>query len=137
MASAAQIRASEKYDKENTTRRSLKFNTTTDADILERLEQVGNVQGYIKALIRDNISMLGLDMTPEKLVERVGIREAPVKVVAEPKGEWDSVKYVAEFKDGGKAVFTVSIFCGAPYAEIISRTPGVKTAVPLNEKYRF
>ncbi len=55
MASEAQKAATAKYDKNNTKRISLKFNLTTDADILEKLEKEKNVQGYIKKLIRSDI----------------------------------------------------------------------------------
>ena len=46
----------ERYDRNNTVRVALKLNTKTDADILKRLEEVGNKQGYIKELIRKDIS---------------------------------------------------------------------------------
>ena len=45
----------EKYDKNNTTKITLKLNLKTDADILEYLESTGNKQGTIKALIRQEI----------------------------------------------------------------------------------
>lgn len=44
--------AQARYDEANTVQIKLKLNIKTDADILARLEQVGNKQGYIKALIR-------------------------------------------------------------------------------------
>jgi hypothetical protein len=50
--SEAAKRAGAKYDAKNTTRVILKLNLKTDADILERLKEVGNKQGYIKMLIR-------------------------------------------------------------------------------------
>lgn len=53
---ASQIKAGAKYDKANTKGVYLKLNTTTDADILEKLSGVGNVQGYIKGLIREDMS---------------------------------------------------------------------------------
>lgn len=53
--SEAQKRAQAKYDKANTKQVMLKLNKTTDADILEVLDQTPNVQGYIKQLIRDDI----------------------------------------------------------------------------------
>lgn len=56
MASEAQIRASEKYDRENTIRISLKLNKTTDAEILAKLDSVDSKQGYIKALILADIN---------------------------------------------------------------------------------
>lgn len=52
----AQKRATAKYDAKNTTRVILKLNTTTDADILAKLEACGNKQGYIKALIRADLA---------------------------------------------------------------------------------
>ena len=48
-------RASAKYDAKNTKRIALKLNVMTDADILAKLEAVGNVQGYIKELIRKDM----------------------------------------------------------------------------------
>lgn len=53
--SEAQRAASYRYDKNNTKRISLKLNLTTDADILNKLEEEKNVQGYIKKLIRSDI----------------------------------------------------------------------------------
>lgn len=55
MITAAQRKASAKYDKNNTRSVLFKFNMTTDADILAKLDEVGNKQGYIKELIRENI----------------------------------------------------------------------------------
>lgn len=54
--SKAQIQAQARYDKANTKGIYLKLNRSTDEDIIERLEQVGNVQGYIKDLIRKDLS---------------------------------------------------------------------------------
>lgn len=54
MATKAQIKASAKYDKANTKGIYLKLNKINDADILEYLEQVGNIQGTIKRLIRED-----------------------------------------------------------------------------------
>lgn len=51
MATKAQSRASAKYDKANTKGIYLKLNKTTDADIIDYLKEVDNVQGYIKKLI--------------------------------------------------------------------------------------
>ena len=44
-----------KYDAKNAVVITLKLNRGTDADILERLNDVGNKQGYIKQLIREDI----------------------------------------------------------------------------------
>ncbi len=51
----AQARASAKYDETHTKQIKLKLNLETDKDILQRLEEVGNKQGYIKELIRRDI----------------------------------------------------------------------------------
>ena len=55
MASEAQRRATEKYDKTHTKQIKLKLNLVTDADILQKLSEVSNIQGYIKELIRNDI----------------------------------------------------------------------------------
>ena len=49
------------YDRENTRRINLKLNNKTDADIIEKLEdmkdmkEIGGIQGYLKRLIREDI----------------------------------------------------------------------------------
>lgn len=43
------------YDRANCTRVNLKLNNKTDADIIQHLETVPNMQGYIKNLIRNDI----------------------------------------------------------------------------------
>lgn len=43
------------WDKANTVQVKLKLNKNTDQDILAKLHQVGNKQGYIKSLIRQDI----------------------------------------------------------------------------------
>lgn len=56
MTSKAQLKASAKYDKANTKGIYLKLNRTTDADIIEYLGSMDNVQGFIKNLIRSYIT---------------------------------------------------------------------------------
>lgn len=46
----------EAWNKENTKQIKCRFNLRTDADILEKLESMDNVQGYIKELIRADIA---------------------------------------------------------------------------------
>ena len=53
--SQAQLAASRKYQKDHTKTMSLQFNIDFDADILEKLNQVANKQGYIKNLIRQDL----------------------------------------------------------------------------------
>ena len=55
-SSKAQIRASVKYDTTNTTRLYIKLNNKIDADIIKHLESVPNKQGYVKELIRKDIT---------------------------------------------------------------------------------
>ena len=52
----AKRRAIKKYDAANTKQLHLKLNLKTDADILAHLEQQESVQGYIKALIREDMN---------------------------------------------------------------------------------
>lgn len=54
-SSEARLKANAKYDAENTTGVYLKLNNIHDADIIARLDEVGNKQGYIKELIRADI----------------------------------------------------------------------------------
>lgn len=49
-------KSQERYDASNTKQIRLKLNIKTDADILEKLSEVDNMQGYIKALIRADIA---------------------------------------------------------------------------------
>lgn len=54
--SEAKKKANAKYDAINTTRVAIKLNNNTDADIIKHLESVPNKQGYIKELIREDIT---------------------------------------------------------------------------------
>lgn len=55
MTTEAQKKAKRKYRKANNKQLNVELNKKTDADILERLDQVDNKQGYIKKLIRKDI----------------------------------------------------------------------------------
>ena len=55
MVSEAKKRAQLKYDRNNTKQVILKLNSKTDADVIGKLESVGNKQGYLKGLIRGNL----------------------------------------------------------------------------------
>ena len=55
MSSEARRRAVAKYDASHTRQIKLKLNLKEDRDILDKLDQVGNKQGYIKNLIRADI----------------------------------------------------------------------------------
>ena len=53
----AKRRAIKKYDAANTKQLHLKLNLKTDADIIEHLGRQESVQGYIKALIREDMTI--------------------------------------------------------------------------------
>ena len=55
MATEAQIKAQKKYDAANTKQFHLKLNRNTDWDVIEKLDNVPNMQGYIKKLIRADL----------------------------------------------------------------------------------
>ena len=55
MATDARKKANAKYDRAHTKSVMLKLNTQTDADVLMKLDEVGNRQGYIKSLIRKDL----------------------------------------------------------------------------------
>ena len=59
MTTQAQKDAVARYDAKNTTQVHLKLNNKTDADILRRIDEVENVQGYIKELIRQDMKRNG------------------------------------------------------------------------------
>ena len=48
--------AQTKYKKEKTKQVALQLNLNTDLDILQKLDEVPNKQGYIKSLIRADIA---------------------------------------------------------------------------------
>ena len=56
MVRKSQLNAQDKYDAKNTKQFKMKLNIKTDADILAKLDLVDNKQGYIKELIRRDIS---------------------------------------------------------------------------------
>lgn len=47
--------ATQKYNQLHTRRYVLNMNVKTDPDIIKRLDECGNIQGYIKSLIRDDM----------------------------------------------------------------------------------
>ena len=73
MATAAQIKATAKYDKANTTGFYVKFNNKTDKDILEYLSTVKNKQGLIKQLIREHMAVSVPDSVPDCTIVPVSV----------------------------------------------------------------
>ena len=59
LTSPSQVKAQAKYDKEHTTRISLKLNLRTDRDILQWLQKQTSMQGAIKRLVREEIARTG------------------------------------------------------------------------------
>lgn len=57
----AKARANAKYDKTHTKGIYLKLNKSTDSDIISYLDEVDNVQGYIKTLIRKDMARIVLE----------------------------------------------------------------------------
>ena len=55
MTREEQRRYTEEWQKKNLKRFVIKLNKTKDADMLERLSECGNVQGYVKRLIREDM----------------------------------------------------------------------------------
>ncbi len=55
MATEAQKKARDKYNKEHYKVVSFKLHKTNDKDIMEYLESLPNKQGYIKELIRQDM----------------------------------------------------------------------------------
>lgn len=53
--SESQIRASNKYNMNNTTALTIRLNIENDKDIIEQLGKVESKAGYIKRLIREDI----------------------------------------------------------------------------------
>lgn len=49
------VKASVKYNAKNVKQIKINLNRKTDADVIEALEASGNMQGYIKDLIRKDI----------------------------------------------------------------------------------
>ena len=52
MATPAKIRANNKSNKNNTTMICVRLSYNTDADIIQKLDEVDSKMGYIKELIR-------------------------------------------------------------------------------------
>ena len=56
MTSEAQKAATAKYQTANMKKYTFKFNVKTESDLIAHLESIDNVQGYIKSLIRADMS---------------------------------------------------------------------------------
>ena len=56
MHTKAELKSINRFNKENTKVVALRLNLKTDADIIEKLEQVPSKMGYIKDLIRKDLT---------------------------------------------------------------------------------
>lgn len=56
MSTNAQKKASHKYSRKNTKRYAIELNLKTDRDIIKILDSVPNKQGYIKELIKKDLT---------------------------------------------------------------------------------
>ena len=59
MVSEAKRKTNMDYDRKNTKLIGMKLNKNTDADILDHLAKQENIQGYLKKLIRDDMTKGG------------------------------------------------------------------------------
>ena len=66
MATEAQSKASDKYNKENTLCVLLRLNFNTDIEIIKKLESVPSKMGYIKELIRKDMKENGFTAESRK-----------------------------------------------------------------------
>lgn len=66
MATEAQSKASDKYNKENTLCVLLRLNFSTDRDVIQKLESVPSKMGYIKKLIRKDMKENGFTAESRK-----------------------------------------------------------------------
>lgn len=85
MVTEAQKKASAKYDKNHTKSIIVKLNKNNDADILAKLDEVENKQGYIKNLIREDIcgcepilSIDSLRLMILPVIQKFGIKKVSV-----------------------------------------------------------
>ena len=54
---SGQAKATQKYQKNVLERHSFNLNRNTDQDIIEHIANIGNLQGYLKMLIRNDIAL--------------------------------------------------------------------------------
>lgn len=55
-----------RYDKAHMKQFLLKFHLVNDADVIEKLSSVPNMQGYIRQLVREDIARTGSVPVPEE-----------------------------------------------------------------------
>lgn len=55
-----------RYDKAHMKQFLLKFHLVNDADVIEKLSSVPNMQGYIRQLVREDLARTGSVPVPEE-----------------------------------------------------------------------
>ena len=94
--SDARIRANAKYDASHTTRYSLKLNNDYDADAVEKLKSVPNVQRYLKDLIKADIAKSN-SLT---LKEYLAVMDNGIAITIHQEGEYDGdYLYVSDIEE--------------------------------------
>lgn len=79
-----------KYDAKNSKVYSLKFNRKTDAEIIEKLDQVESRNGYIKQLIREDLARTRTGSVPVSVPDSVPVsfRDPYSDKLADAVGTW-------------------------------------------------
>ena len=62
----SRIKAQAKYDASHCKHYSLKYNIFIDKEVVEKLSSVPNMQGYIRQLVREDLSRTGSVPVPEE-----------------------------------------------------------------------
>ena len=101
MVSEAKKKAQLRYDKYNTRQIILKLNTKTDADIIGKLDNAGNKQGYLKDLVRaslrgdtgvlslDSIKLLILPVAKRNALDSISLFGSYARNEARPESDVD------------------------------------------------
>ena len=129
MTTEAQKKASAKYDRNHTKSILFKFNTTRDADILAKLDEVGNKQGYIKKLIRGDICGNDEALSIDSI--RLMILPVVLKYGIERATLFGSYAR-GEAKEGSDVDFLIECNGIDTMTEYLSLTDDLKTAIGKN-----
>ena len=139
MISKAKIKAQARYDKENTRSVIIKLNKKTDSDILAKLSEVPNKQGYIKDLIRDDMRGQGEVATIDSLkylllpvFKKYGIKKASL-FGSYARGEAGSSSDVDIVIEGGRLNDMFSYY---EFVESCNKATRRKTDVIMEEALR-
>lgn len=92
MATEAMKRAAAKYDKENTVGVYLKLNKKSDADVIAALGAIENKQGYIKALIREDVDL----KKPKYVVQYFGKSKGVIVEQIEASNDAEAIEKAKE-----------------------------------------